>query len=132
MNMSGDMETNENAESLARNLWRRFAKTRFCDALPSFSDDSVAIWPNTQERFVGPKNFIAMNEAYPGAWRCEIERIEAFPDGVVTVTRISEGSTVVLAVSFLTISENGITRAEGCFGDVIDPPFDRSRWCERY
>jgi len=48
------------------------------------------------------------------------------------VTRISEASTVVLAVSFFTISENWITRPEEYFGDVIDPPFDRSRWFERY
>ena len=59
------METNENAGSVARNLWRCFDKARFHDALLLLSDDFVAIWPNTRERFVGPKNFIAMNEAYP-------------------------------------------------------------------
>jgi hypothetical protein len=132
MNFAGDMEINENAECLARNLWRCFDEARFRDALPLLSDDFVAIWPNTRERFVGPKNFIAMNEAYPGSWRCQIERVETIPDGVVTVTRISEGSTMVLAVSFFTINENRITRAEEYFGGAIDPPFDRSSWSERY
>ena len=78
MNIVGDMENNENAESLARNLWRCFDKARFRDTLPLLSDNFVVIWPNTQERFVGPKNFIAMNEAYPGPWTGLVDAIGYF------------------------------------------------------
>jgi hypothetical protein len=126
------MEIDEQAEKLARNLWRCFDERRFRDARPLLSDDFSAVWPNTRERIEGPWNFITLNEAYPGSWRCRVERVSPLPEGVVTVTGISDGSMEVLAVSFFTIREGRITRAEEYFGDVIDPPFDRSRWCERY
>ena len=132
MNNGFDMKTSENAEILARNLWRCFDDARFRDALPLLSDDFEAVWPNTRERIRGPDNFIALNEAYPGSWRCRIERIGPGLDGVVTVTRISDGTAEVIAISFFTVRGGLITRAEEYFGDVIDPPFDRSRWCERY
>jgi hypothetical protein len=127
-----DMEPIENAENLARNLWHCFDEARFQDALPLLSDTFEAVWPNTRERILGAKNFIDMNEAYPGSWRCGVRQARVIPGGVVTVTEISDGAQALIAVSFFTVHGGVITRAEEYFGDVIDPPFDRSMWCERY
>ena len=132
MNDNFDMETHQKAEFLARKLWLCFDEARFRDVLPLLSGDFEAVWPNTRERIQGPGNFIALNEAYPGSWRCTVEQVGPVPDGVVTVTRISDGSVEVIAVSFFKVRGDRITRAEEYFGDVIEPPFDRSRWCERY
>jgi hypothetical protein len=132
MNKDFDSNTKENAESLARSLWRCFDEARFQDALPLLADDFEAVWPNTRERIRGPENFVALNEAYPGSWRCKVERVEPVPEGVVTVTRISDETAEVFAVSFFTIRGDRIIRAVEYFGDGIDPPFERTRWCERY
>ena len=132
MNNMVDMEFNAKAEILARDLWRCFDEARFQDTLPLLSDNFEAIWPNTRERIRGPGNFIALNDAYPGSWRCTVEQARPIPNGVVTGTRISDGSVEVIAVSFFVMDDDRITRVEEYFSDVIDPPFDRSRWSERY
>ena len=132
MNNCHDMDTVDIAETLARKLWRCFDEQRFRDALPLLSEDFQALWPNTRERNQGPENFIALNENYPGSWRCLVERVEATAGGVITVTRISDARTEVLAVSIFSVREKRIIRAEEFFGDVIVPPFDRSKWSERY
>ena len=133
-NMNGDeiMSDLGIAEKLARNLWRCFDEMRFRDASEVLAADFEAVWPNTRERIRGAENFIALNEAYPGSWRCTVEDVRATPEGVVTTTRISDGSLEVFAISFLEVKDGLIIRAEEYFCDVIDPPFDRSNWAERY
>lgn len=94
--------------------------------------DFEAFWPNTRERIRGLENFIALNEAYPGNWRCDVEKVIAVPKGAVTVTRIRDGDVAFIAVSFFEVTGDRIARAEEFFGDVAEPPFDRSAWAEWY
>ena len=75
------------AQELAIELWRLFDASRFRDALPLLAEDFEAHWPNTRERIRGPENFIALNESYPGVWRCTVRRIEECAGGVVTGDR---------------------------------------------
>ena len=132
MNNSEIMSDPRIAEMLARDLWRCFDEMRFQDASKVLAADFEAVWPNTRERIRGAENFIALNEAYPGSWRCTVEGVRATPEGVVATTRISDGSLELFAISFLEVKDGLITRAEEYFCDVIEPPFDRSRWAERY
>ncbi|MXZ81902.1 MAG: nuclear transport factor 2 family protein [Gammaproteobacteria bacterium] len=120
------------ALSLAEDLWRLFDAGRFRDALPLLSEDFEAHWPNTRERIRNREDFIALNENYPGSWRCTIRRIEKCAEGVVTVTEISDGKTGLFAVSFFTVRAGRITAAEEYFSENGPPPFDRSAWTERY
>ena len=112
-------------------LWRCFDQRRFRDALPLLSEDFEAHWPNTRERICGPENFIALNENYPGAWRCTVQRIDECADAVVTVTEISDGDTSLFAVSFFEVQCGRIVRAEEYFADNGLPPHDRSAFAER-
>ena len=129
---AGDMTRDFTASELAAELWRLFDAGRFRDVLPLLSEDFEAHWPNTRERIRGRENFIALNENYPGAWRCTIRRLEERPAGAVTVTEISDGRTALFAVSFLEVRDGRIVAAEEYFGDNGPPPFDRSAWTERY
>ena len=120
------------ARELAVELWRRFDAGRFRDALPLLSEEFEAHWPNTRERIRSREDFIALNEGYPGTWRCTVRRVEERAGGVVTVTEISDGRTALFAVSFFEVRDGRITAAEEYFADNGAPPFDRSAWTERY
>ena len=116
----------------AMELWHCFDQRRFRDALPLLAEDFEAHWPNTRERVRGPENFIALNESYPGNWRCTVQRIDECVDAVVTVTEISDGVTSFVAVSFLEVRCGRIVSAEEYFAENGPPPFDRSAFAERY
>ena len=132
MNMKNVMNDTPSAEELARNLWRCFDEKWFRDASAFLAVDFEAVWPNTRERIRGARDFIALNEAYPGVWNCTVEDVKPTPGGVVTTTRISDGTVELFAISFFQVKEGRISRAEEYFCDVIEPPFDRSEWAERY
>ena len=116
---------------LAAELWRLFDAGRFRDALPLLSEDFEAHWPNTRERIRSREDFIALNENYPGSWRCTVRRIEECAGGVVAVTEIGDGRTSLFAVSFFTVRAGRIAAAEEYFDDNGPPPFDRSAWTQR-
>ena len=61
-----------------------------------------------------------------------MEDVKATPGGVVTTTRISDGTVELFAISFFQVENGRISGAEEYFCDVIEPPFDRSEWAERY
>ena len=120
------------ARELAVELWRRFDAGRFRDVLPLLSEDFEAHWPNTRERIRSREDFVALNESYPGTWRCTVRRVEECAGGVVTVTEISDGRTALFAVSFFEVRDGRIAAAEEYFADNGTPPFDRAAWTERY
>ena len=120
------------AKELPAELWRRFDTGRFRDALPLLSEDFEAHWPNTRERIRSREDFIALNESYPGTWRCTVRRVEECAGSVVTVTEISDGRTALFAVSFFEVRDGRIASAEEYFADNGTPPFDRTAWTERY
>ena len=113
-------------------LWRLFDERRFEEVRPLLADDFTADWPQTRERIPGPDNFIELNRAYPGAWRCHLRDIVAAGKRVVTEVEITDGVQVVHAASFFTLRAGKIVRAREFFADPSDPPFDRDRWTERY
>ena len=113
-------------------LWQLLDRRRFEDTRPFLAEDFVAEWPQTRERIVGPENFIQLNRAYPGEWRCHLKDIVVDGDRAVTEVEITDGTRVVHAASFFTLRDGKIAKAREFFADPGDPPFDRSRWTERY
>lgn len=117
---------------LAIELWHCFDQRRFRDALSLLSEDFEAHWPNTRERICRPEKFIALNESYPGIWRCTVQRTDECADDVVTVTKISDDVTSLFAVSFFKVRDGRIVRAEEYFAYNGSPPHDRSAFAESY
>lgn len=112
-------------------LWRLFDQGRFEDMRPLLADAFVAEWPQTRERIAGPENFIQLNRAYPGRWRCHLRDMVVAGDRIVTEVEISDGERVVYATSFFTLRDSKIIAAREFFADQCEPPFDRSQWAER-
>jgi len=119
-------------------LWSAFDARRFRDALEALAPDFEALWPQTRELIRGAEGFVALNEAYPGQWRCRLQRLEPISDTrVAALVEISnafeDGSGERLfAVGFYDVEDGKIVRAEEYFADCAEPPFDRSEWAERY
>jgi hypothetical protein len=115
-------------ENLVRALWQAFDEGRFDDVRPLLADDFVAEWPQTNERIVGRDNFIALNTTYPGRWRCTLQDVLGDGDRMVTQVEISDGDHSLYATSFFTIESGRIRHAREFFGDVMEPPYDRTAW----
>lgn len=121
-----------NSEETVSALWRLFDQRRFEDTRSLLADDFVADWPQTRERIPGPENFIQLNRAYPGQWRCHLKDIVAAGDRVATEVDITDGERIVHATSFFTLRDDRIVAVREFFADTGEPPFDRSQWAERY
>ena len=119
------------AGALARELWRLFDEARFADALPLLAPDFVCAWPQTGEVFRGAANFIAVQENYPGRWRCTVEHLVENGEEAVTRTRVSDGTSHTFALSFFAAREERIRRLTEFWADPYDPPPERQRWAER-
>ncbi len=113
-------------------LWRLFDERRFEETRPLFTEDFVADWPQTRERILGAENFIQLNRAYPGAWSCHLRDIVGAGERLATEVEITDGATVVHAASFYTFQDGRIASVREFFADPGEPPYDRSRWAERY
>ena len=118
-------------ESLARELWRLFDAFRFKEVEPLLAPDFLCEWPQTGELIRGPANFIAVQENYPGRWRCTVEHAIESGDGAVTRTRVSDGRTHTFALSFFQVRDGRIHRLTEFWADPYDPPPGRERWVER-
>lgn len=118
--------------ALATVLWQCFDERRFADVAALLADDFVAERPQTAERIRGPANFIALNEHYPGRWRCHLEDLIDAGDRVITAVRITDGTSTVYATSLFEIRAGKIARAREFFADEGEPPYERDEWTELY
>jgi hypothetical protein len=126
------------ARSLVETLWCAFDERRFSDALEVLAPDFEARWPQTREHISGASNFVALNEAYPGQWRCHLRRVEVLSEQRVTalveITNAQDDGRDdhLHAIGFYDVAAGRIVRAEEYFADSSEPPYDRSAWAERY
>ena len=125
-------------ETVVKTLWDSFDARRFRDALTVLAPDLEVRWPQTREVIRGAENFVALNEAYPGAWRCRLQRTERLSETRVTAlveisNALEDGNDERLyAIGFYDVAEGKIAAAEEYFADCAEPPFDRSEWAQRY
>ena len=116
-------------------LWRHFQAREWDAARALLTDDFVADWPHTGERMVGPDNFIAVNENYPGEWQLELRRVVQEGDQAaseVAVTHVDDGT--FFGASFFELRGGKIARAtEYWISHATEaPPQWRAQWVERY
>ncbi|MGO1080106.1 nuclear transport factor 2 family protein [Inquilinus sp. CA228] len=113
-------------------LWRAFDARDWSRALGLLADDFVADWPQTCERVRGADAFIALNANYPGRWRCHLQELIQAGERAVSRVLLTDGNDIVHAVSLYRLRDGQITEAVEVFADSGEPPYDRSRWTERY
>ena len=136
--MSGADGGKAGGEAIVTRLWELFDQGRFDAVRPLLADDFVADWPQTRERIRGPENFIALNQNYPGRWRCRLLGLVVVDDErAISEVAIGDGAFTTYAISFFTLASfspggTRIVAAREYFADETEPPFDRSRWAEPY
>lgn len=113
-------------------LWRAFDARDWARALGLLSDDFVADWPQTSERVRGADAFIALNANSPGRWRCHLQELIQAGERAVSRVLLTDGNDIVHAVSLYRLRDGQITEAVEVFAESGEPPYDRSRWTERY
>lgn len=119
-----------NAE-VVRALWDAFDRFAFEEVAPLLADEFICEWPQSGERIRGRDNFIAVNKHYPGKWRCMITQMVVEGENVVTETRVSDGETTVLAVSFFTLRDGKIIHLREYWPDPMEAQSWRAAWVER-
>ena len=100
------------AETVVREFWRLMATNDFHAVRATLAEDFVMEWPQSRERMRGGENFARMNAEYPteGRWRCQVNRLVASGDTVVTQVRVSDETQSAEPVSFFTVVAGKITR----------------------
>jgi hypothetical protein len=98
---------------------------------PLLAPDFLCEWPQTGELFRGASRFIAVQENYPGRWRCTVEHLVESGAEAVTRTRVSDGKTHIFALSFFEVRDGRIRRLTEFWADPYAAPSDRQRWAER-
>jgi ketosteroid isomerase-like protein len=119
-------------DHIVADLWRAFDKRDWARALGLLADDFVADWPQTCERIRGADAFIAVNANHPGRWRCHLQELIAAGERAISRVLMTNGVDIVHTISIYRLRDGQITEALEVFGDSGEPPYDRTRWTERY
>jgi len=121
-----------NTASVVRAVWERM-EARSWDAVRElFAPDIVVTWPQTRERIRGADAVVEINRTYPGDWHITVEEVLADGDRAAARVTIVNGADVFYATGFYSLRDGKIVEAIETFADPGEPPYDRSRFAERY
>lgn len=113
-----------------RALWERMNARDWDGILRLLDGGFTASWPQTGEHIPSPTAYVGLNRTYPGVWRCTVLAVDATAEGAVARIKVSDGAASLFAVGFYRVFGGRILAAEEFFGDVGDPPHDRSEFTE--
>lgn len=115
-------------------LWTLFEAHDWDGAAGLLTDDFVAEWPQTQERFRGPANFIAMNKAHPAPnWHISVQRVVVARNEVAAEVLVTNDEGADYCVGFYELRGDQIQRATEYWverGEAPTPEW-RATWTER-
>ena len=123
------MSADEN-RAVVQRLWQLFDAFDFAAAADLLADDFVCEWPQSAERIRGAKNYIALNSAYPGRWRCTVERTVAEGDTVAAEVRLTYGERTERAIGFYELRGGKIARETTYWPEPYAAPASRAQWVE--
>lgn len=120
-------------KAIVRGFWERMQARDWQGARALLAGDAHCTWPVTREIIVGADNIVALNRDYPGAWAIEVLDVLPLSDGrISTVARVTDGPNTFFATSFFTLTANQIAAITEYWSDATPPPFDRTKFAQRY
>jgi len=109
-------------ERLVRQLWQSMQSRDWKAVRDLLHPDLDVRWPHTRERFVGPDEYVAVNERYPGHWSIAVDRVVFDGTTAVSAVTVSEGSVDVFAASFFSFRDGLIHTIVEYWADSAQPP----------
>ena len=114
-------------------MWSRFNEKNWEAAQKLLSEDFEAYWPQSNERFVGPHNFIEVNRIYPGTHKIEVldshqsydrwEHSHKVTTEVYIESKMPDGKEMKLfTISFFEIVDGKITFLKEYFAETYSAP----------
>ncbi len=99
-----------NSIEIVREYWSRMETNDFAFAAEILSDEFILDWPQSNERIIGKKNFVAVNAEYPtqGIWEFTVNRIIGDDNTVVTDVSVTDGTIKARAITFSTVIDDKI------------------------
>ena len=109
--------------NIVRSLWEAFERRAWREARDLFHDDAVLIWPVSRERIAGADGIIRVQEIYPEGWAIVPLRLDKLADcQVMSIVRVDHPPHSFFAVSFFTVIDGRIKRAEEYWSTMEEPP----------
>ncbi len=133
----------KNITELPIKFWDHFNNREWDLAGSLLSENFEAVWPQSREKIVGPKNFIEVNRTYPGTHKIEIlnsrqnyesrEHVRQVTTEVFIESKMPDGKEMKLfAISFFEVSDDKILSIKEYWADTYPAPEWRSHLVERY
>lgn len=116
---------------VARAFWERLEARDWDGVRATLAEDVVVEWPETDERFVGAENVVAVNAEYPEGWSIRVLRLVVQGDLVVAEVEVPHRDMGVFrTAAFMEIAEGRIVRSVEYWIQVggSEPP----EWREPY
>lgn len=120
-------------------MWQHFNDRNWDAAQELLSEDFKAYWPQSNETFATPQNFIEVNRTYPGTHKIEIvdshcsydqwEHSHLVTTEVLIESQMPDGKSMKLfAISFFEVTEDKIVSLKEYFADTYPAPEWRKHW----
>ncbi len=137
------MSNMKNPTELPMKFWNHFNNREWDLAESLLSEDFEAVWSQSREKIVGPKNFVEVNRTYPGTHKIEIlnsrqncesgERVCQVTTEVYIESKMPDGKEMKLfAISFFEVSDDKILSIKEYWADTYPAPEWRNHLVERY
>jgi ketosteroid isomerase-like protein len=120
------------AEGVVREFWRLMATNDFGSVAAVLAEDLVVEWPQSGERFRGPRAFAQVNSEYPtaGRWAFTVNRVVACGEQVVTQVSVTDGVQSAEPISFFTVRAGRIVHLVEYWPEPFAPPAHRRHLAE--
>ena len=120
----------EVAVRVATDFWKAVDARAWDRVRDLLGPDVVVTWPQSGERF-GRREFLAVNEEYPGDWRVRVVHAVGTENGAVTEVDVDIDGRVDRAVSLLRVEDGRIVEIREYWPDPFPVPEWRTRLLER-
>jgi SnoaL-like protein len=112
-------------------LWRHFEAGAWDEARALLHSAFVAHWPQSDERFRGPDNFVAVNRAHPAAgWRLVIHRVVETPEASALQLTLEHVEGTDHGACFYVVRRGRILEATELWAERTSAPGWRASWAQ--
>jgi len=113
-------------------LWRHFEAGAWNEAGALLHPGFVAHWPQSDEWFRGPENYLAVNREHPApGWELTVHRLVESPGCAAIQITLAHAEGIDHGACFYVVSRGRIREATELWAERSQAPAWRASWAER-